>query len=650
MRTIRTPILAAFLIGCIVALAVDSAGATTITIINEDGPGEGFNDPTAAAPVGGNPGTTVGQQRLNAFTFAASIWEDILASDVEIRIGAKFDPLSCAANSGVLGAAGPGSIHRDYPGAPVGATWYVDAEADMHSGFDRRPGQKDISATFNSMLGTTGCLESSAWYYGFDDQEPAGQINLVIVLLHEFSHGLGFLSLVDEADGTVFAGFLDAYSRFLLDTTSGLHWDEMSDGQRQASAVNTGNLVWDGPAVTAAAPTTLCAPTVTEVTAPAGIAGIYDSPLAAFGADCTATVSGTVVLVDDGSGVASDACSAIAQNLAGNIALIDRGTCNFSNKVLNAQAAGAVGVIVVNNVAGAAFTMTGDGTGITIPAVMISLADGTAIKTQLGAGVAATIRPDAANLAGADLGQRVQLYNPSPIEPGSSISHWTTAALPNLLMEPAINADLGISVDLTRQLFADIGWEFTSVANLQLPSLDAARTSAAVLLSWQIQPDLLDYGLVVHREEPGTARIQVSAGALPWGSTSFLDTTAPAGPVDYWLELIAPQGPTIWQGPLHVTAAGGLTRFSFAPGSPNPFVAATRLSYELPATGPVRVAVYDLRGHLVRELVAGNQAAGPQNVSWDGRDDNGARSAAGVYYARVTHGGQVLSRTIVLMK
>jgi hypothetical protein len=55
------------------ALASSSFAAATITIINIDGPGEGFNDATAAAPVGGNPGVTIGQQRLLCFQQAASI-------------------------------------------------------------------------------------------------------------------------------------------------------------------------------------------------------------------------------------------------------------------------------------------------------------------------------------------------------------------------------------------------------------------------------------------------------------------------------------------------------------------------------------------------------------------------------------------------
>jgi hypothetical protein len=47
---------------------------------------------------------------------------------------------------------------------------------------------------------------------------------------------------------------------------------------------------------------------------------------------------------------------------------------------------------------------------------------------------------------------------PSPYQSGSSVSHWDTAPNPDLLMEPAINASLSMNVDLTREMFADIGW------------------------------------------------------------------------------------------------------------------------------------------------------------------------------------------------
>ena len=93
-----------FLFAMIVVLGCSSsafAGAT-IQIINLDGAGEGFNDPTPAAPVGGNAGTTLGQQRLIAFQHAADIWGATLDSNQIIRIQAAFNPLA----AGVLGSAG----------------------------------------------------------------------------------------------------------------------------------------------------------------------------------------------------------------------------------------------------------------------------------------------------------------------------------------------------------------------------------------------------------------------------------------------------------------------------------------------------------------------------------------------------------------
>ena len=92
----------------------------------------------------------------------------------------------------------------------------------------------------------------------------------------------------------------------------------------------------------------------------------------------------------------STACSPLATNLAGQIALISRGTCTFSAKIRNAQAAGAVAVLVSNNVAGDAIGMASDGTANqpTVPAYSVSLNDGAALKTH--GGEATTISATAA--------------------------------------------------------------------------------------------------------------------------------------------------------------------------------------------------------------------------------------------------------------
>ena len=85
--------------------ALGSAQAATITIVNNNAAGVGFNDPTPRAPVGGNPGTTLGDQRLFVFQTAANIWGSILPSSVQILVRAQFAAQTCTATSAVLGSA-----------------------------------------------------------------------------------------------------------------------------------------------------------------------------------------------------------------------------------------------------------------------------------------------------------------------------------------------------------------------------------------------------------------------------------------------------------------------------------------------------------------------------------------------------------------
>ena len=103
-------------------------------------------------------------------------------------------------------------------------------------------------------------------------------------------------------------------------------------------------------------------------------------------------ITGPVVLADDGSGTPTDGCQPIVNNVAGSIALIDRGACAFVTKALNAQAAGAIGMILANNRGGNPPTMGGTSTQVTIGLLSITQADGNAVKAALMAGpVTATL-------------------------------------------------------------------------------------------------------------------------------------------------------------------------------------------------------------------------------------------------------------------
>jgi len=121
-----------------------------------------------------------------------------------------------------------------------------------------------------------------------------------------------------------------------------------------------------------------------------GVVRGYISVQAAFGPGITDPLENyPIVLVNDGNATApstlDDGCTT-PQNLAGKIALIRRGNCNFTVKVQNAELQGAVGVIVMNN--GPAgiqdpIIMGGTDPGITIPSLMISGTDGNLLLANL---------------------------------------------------------------------------------------------------------------------------------------------------------------------------------------------------------------------------------------------------------------------------
>jgi hypothetical protein len=123
-----------------------------------------------------------------------------------------------------------------------------------------------------------------------------------------------------------------------------------------------------------------------KVLSPESIAGGYSGSMATFGPDVPEIpITAEIVMVSDGSNNPTLGCNTLvnANQLQGKIAMFDRGTCTFVSKVLNAQNAGAVAVIIVNNLPNGVLQMGGTSNNINIPVIMISLADGNTIKAQL---------------------------------------------------------------------------------------------------------------------------------------------------------------------------------------------------------------------------------------------------------------------------
>lgn len=457
--------------------ALQAEAAATITITNANGAGVGFNDPTPVAPVGGNTGTTLGQQRLIAFQFAANIWGATLTSTQTINIKAQFTALTCTSTGAVLGSAGATEVFSDFTGAVKPGTWYPFALANKLSGVDQDPGVPQINANFNVNLGKPGCLDGSFFYLGLDNNGAATDIDLVTVLLHEFGHGLGFQTFTDGSDGTQFFDMPSIWDYFMFDNTAGKSWVSMTNAERAASAINPRALAWTGTNVSNAVPGVLSSGTPRmNITGPAAGAAVGDYSVgsASFGPPLGAVpVVGQLMPVVDQANGTGLACTPLSASNAlavkGRMALVDRGSCTFVVKAANVQAAGAIGMIVADNAAGSPPPgLGGTDASIVIPAVRISQADGVKLKAQLikrsrtASGVIANLGVNTSQRAGADLLGRALLYTPNPFQGGSSVSHWDTIAAPNQLMEPAINRDLQHAVvppaDLTFRLLQDIGW------------------------------------------------------------------------------------------------------------------------------------------------------------------------------------------------
>lgn len=153
----------------------------------------------------------------------------------------------------------------------------------------------------------------------------------------------------------------------------------------------------------------------------------------AFGVPVTAPITAEIVLVNDGTALPNEGCSAFTNAAAvnGKIALIRRGTCSFIQKCTNATNAGAIAVIMMNNVSGNPAGMGGTDTNgdVTIPSVAISKADGDALVAALGSGaVNVTINPNNPNIITGNFVAGVQHINDVAIRNNAGTSEIYVAA------------------------------------------------------------------------------------------------------------------------------------------------------------------------------------------------------------------------------
>jgi hypothetical protein len=604
--------------------------AATIAVQNNDGAGEGFNDPTPWTPTGGNPATTLGEARLNAFQYAADLWASCITSSVTIVVSARMDPLTCTSTAAVLGAAGTSTIHRNFTGAPLVNTWYPQALANALHGSDLS-GNPDITATFNSNLnGDPGCLGGRGWYYGYDGNPTGGDIDFITVVMHEIGHGLGFQTFVDLATGQKFMGNDDMYMVHLEQAGAvPSTYPQMSDGQRVTASTSDPDLRWTGTSVTdaqAAIPLT------------AGLNGGY---VRMYAPD--------------------------PQQPGSSVSHWSRDVT--PNEVMEPAYTGA------NHDPGLAFNLMEDigwtlDPACTCPAAPTTLAE---LDTM-------TVSRDATHWR-----MRVQLENLGPNDALAITATMTESIGWLSISDPSCDYgginDGGTAwgtpdeyeLDLTSwpggsfDVTLDVAWKDAcgydhsdsfpltltppDVIPVAFQQVYAVPAPDGIEIRWVIFADEPYDGFNIYRRREGQAmEVRLNSGMPLDGSRrSFNDADVEPGVMyHYTVAFVMPGGYEQRSVSVEATATGFSNRLE--QNRPNPFNPSTRIAYQLADNARVSLAIYDVSGRPVRKLVDRLQPAGAYSVTWDGRDDGGRHLPTGVYFCRLTAGTFTQTRRMVLLK
>lgn len=257
----------------------DSVPQAPITFVYSGSDGcsrDGWFDATPVTPVDGNAGTTRGEQRRNALAQAGQLLATQLRLPMPLSVSVCWQPLGGDRVDGArIALAQPSTYFLDssdfsVPWLPDKYTWYSVAEIVRRSGtlqcgtFGNSCRAVDIEATFNSDLDPPANVLNAPFYYGFSGvNKPVRSIDFITTTMHELTHGLGFLSLINvrpEAarplgSRTVARSGLaydDAFSRQLVLVNAQTHTYkpflgvDTSDVERAAALVSQDGIRWAG--------------------------------------------------------------------------------------------------------------------------------------------------------------------------------------------------------------------------------------------------------------------------------------------------------------------------------------------------------------------------------------------------------------------
>lgn len=261
----------------------DTEGCSQLGDEDQPGTTEPWFDSTAVTPVDGNPGTTLGEQRRNAFLRGMEQISEQLGGSGPVRVRACWRNLGGTDERTTLASAAPFLFRDDLTyAAPMGAirsvekpyTWYSLAGVAQQSGTDFcryarsdcRGDHVDLFIQFNADVDTDDVLGDARFYYGYGAPTAPGQIDFIATTMHEITHGLGFSGLLQtDPDGsepvgsgfrTSFGGVPESYAHTDAYTDATVYVDNQGQvremtrlpvAQRAEALVSGTRLRWADP-------------------------------------------------------------------------------------------------------------------------------------------------------------------------------------------------------------------------------------------------------------------------------------------------------------------------------------------------------------------------------------------------------------------
>jgi endoglucanase len=139
-------------------------------------------------------------------------------------------------------------------------------------------------------------------------------------------------------------------------------------------------------------------------------------------------------------------------------------------------------------------------------------------------------------------------------------------------------------------------------------------------------------------------------GDVNWGTVQrfqFVSETAPQPDTEIYIDRVRIVDPVTLVKEKGGTVPG---EFALSANYPNPFNPSTTIQYTLATNGNVKLAVYNVRGELVKTLASGVQPAGDYSVQWNGTNQQGIAVTSGLYFYRLTSDKQELTRSMLLVR